>query len=522
MPEGEETAPPGVRVMAVVRWLFVATMAGAASLSVLYYLNVFKPSGANAAGAVYYCPMHPAVVQDSPGECPICGMNLVLRDKAGAEREDSPRRHGVTKEADEAKRAGADGGLPPGHEGHRHNPSDPYFCPMEPEETALNATDRCPVCNMKLKARVVDGGVAVTDTSASMTTTTKGEKPTPGLQPVDISADRVQLMGIRTARAVRETHTPSLKAVATIVASERGVSRVHTRVSGWIERVDALETGRHVARGQVLAAIYSPEVYAAAVDHLNAVKWGKEEEKEKKGFTTETLRHGDGNTGKNLAGATRKRLALLGVGADEVAAIEKSGEAARQIKVRAPAGGTITRKGAVLGLYVQPGTELFEIVDLSTVWAIAEVLETDAAKIRRGQPAQIRFAAYPGEVFAGKVDFIYPALAAEARALRVRVVLANKTGKLRPGLYGDIALDLPPETGVFVPIEAVVDSGDTQVVFLSRAGGRFEPRRITQGRRIGDRVLVKTGLADGDVVVTTGNFLLDSESRLRTALEGMK
>jgi Cu(I)/Ag(I) efflux system membrane fusion protein len=173
---------------------------------------------------------------------------------------------------------------------------------------------------------------------------------------------------------------------------------------------------------------------------------------------------------------------------------------------------------------VQPGVALFEVADLSTVWVAADIFESDVSRIHVGQPAKFESASFPDELFKGKIEFIYPNLDPATRTLRVRLGLRNRPGagglKLRPGMFGSIVFELPSTEGLAVPREAVVDTGDTQYVFVAKAEGRYEPRRVKVGGRNGDDVVITAGLAQDEVVVTTANFLVDSESRLRAAVQG--
>jgi Cu(I)/Ag(I) efflux system membrane fusion protein len=186
--------------------------------------------------------------------------------------------------------------------------------------------------------------------------------------------------------------------------------------------------------------------------------------------------------------------------------------------------GYVTARNVVPGAAIAPGAPLFEVADLSKVWLLADVFEQDAARLRIGQKASLELASYPGERFAGRVQFIHPTLNASTRTLRVRIEFANKTGpggvKLRPGMYGNVALELPSAFGLVIPVEALVDTGQHQYVFVASAGGHFQPRLVRAGARAGDKVQIAEGLAEGETVVTTGNFLLDSESRLRAVIEG--
>jgi len=194
------------------------------------------------------------------------------------------------------------------------------------------------------------------------------------------------------------------------------------------------------------------------------------------------------------------------------------------VPIRSPSDGYVTARNVVPGAAIAAGAPLFEVADLSKVWFLADVFEQDAARLRLGQKAVLELAAYPGERFAGRVQFIAPTLNAATRSLRVRLEFANKTGaggvKLRPGMYGNVALELPSASGLVIPAEALVDTGAHRYVFVAKAGGHFEPRLVQVGARAGEQVQIASGVAEGETVVTTGNFLLDSESRLRAAVDG--
>jgi Cu(I)/Ag(I) efflux system membrane fusion protein len=312
----------------------------------------------------------------------------------------------------------------------------------------------------------------------------------------------VQLIGMRTAKVERRTLTAERRTVGAVTANERGLAQVSTRYSGWIEELVVEETGKRVRKGELLARIFSPEVHAAQQEYLHA-RAGDQ-------GASGTATHG-------LAAAARRRLELLGVSAADLAELDRTGEAIRALPVRSPVSGHVTRKTAIQGGYVQPGTELYEIADLSTVWVLAEVFEHDVARVHVGQPARLAMSSYPGETFVGKITFLYPTVDPATRTLRARIELANRDLRLRPGMYGEVHLALTPSEGLVVPYEALIDVGTVQYVFVSRPGGRFEPRKVTVGARTSDSIQIVDGLAEGETVVTTGNFLLDSESRLEAS-----
>jgi Cu(I)/Ag(I) efflux system membrane fusion protein len=222
----------------------------------------------------------------------------------------------------------------------------------------------------------------------------------------------------------------------------------------------------------------------------------------------------------NLAEDARRRLELLGLAEQEIAELAKTGQAMRDVPIRAPVSGTVIRRDAVEGSYVQPGASLFTVADLSTVWVIADVHEYELRRVRVGQPARLELTAYPGQTFTGKVQFLYPALDPQTRTMRVRLEFPNRKQALRPGMYGTVYLTLPSTAGLAVPVEAVVDTGETQYLFVARDGGRFEPRKVKLGARGDGEVEILDGVQEGETVVTTANFLIDSESRLRAAIEG--
>jgi membrane fusion protein, copper/silver efflux system len=454
--EGEEAPPPGVRIMAIVRWSLVAAMASAALASFVY---VFADPGAaqvNPSSPVYYCPMHPSVVQDHPGQCPICSMSLV--------RKEPP------KDAPAPKRAGlADAGT--------------------------DATSVRPAAREK-------HGSAEAHAHALP----------PEVVPLDLSEQRVQLIGMRTARVVRAPVAPQLRTVGYVAPTESGLASVQTRFSGWIQELHVRETGQPVKRGQLLARAYSPELLAAQQELLNAKRWVGEPS----GATQPA------GAPSSLLASAQSRLALLGMDPKEIAEVERSGELHRLIEIRSPASGYISQKNVLEGLYVQPGTQLFEIADLSKVWVIAEIFEHDAGRVRVGQRATLELTAYPGESFPGRLQFLYPALDVNTRTLRARIEFKNPGLRLRPGMYGDLVLEAPAASGLMIPREAVVDTGTHQYVFVARGGGHFEPRAVRVGARSEAGVQVLDGLAEGETVVTTGNFLIDSESRLRSTIEGKR
>lgn len=457
----ESKVPRGVRTMAVVRWVFVALAALVAVISIADYVVARRATtGAQtrAAATLYYCPMHPEIVQDHPGECPICGMTLV------------PRPHGpVTR--------------------------SPTMAPAP--------------------ARAGDAGVAAAGGGA-----TDASRAAPAeLAPIDIPLERVQKIGVKTAAVVRKTVVNDLRTVGVIQVNERGLAQVSPRFSGWVEQLFVSETGQRVRRGQPLATIYSPEVLQAQQELLTVLGWTGASSKD----TAGAAEHGHVASAESLASDARRRLELLGVSPEEIDAIARTRKPQRALPIRSPVDGHVVGKNIVAGMTVSPGVALFEVADLSTVWVVAEVYESDVHRIRIGQVARFQAASYPGEIFRGKVQFVYPTLDSSSRTLRVRLEFRNRPGpaglKLRPGMYGDVLLDLPASSGLMVPAEAVVDTGQVQYVYVVTGEGHYEPRVVKGTARGDDLFEVLEGVREGEKVVTTAGFLIDSESRLRAAIQ---
>ena len=304
-------------------------------------------------------------------------------------------------------------------------------------------------------------------------------------------------LDIRLETVGRETLLQTVRAVATIVPDESRIAHVHTRVSGWIEHLDVSTTGEVVRAGQPLMHIFSQELLSSQIEYLSARRTAAAS-----AIATAVIASG------------RTRLGVLGMTDADVDTIERTGEPKRRITVVAPHGGVVVNRGVTVGTSVDPSTTLLTIADLSRVWVMAEVPETSIPFVRVGTPAALDFPASGRPRFSAKVDFVYPTLTERTRTLRVRLSAANPGGALRPGLYGTAAFESAGANVITVPRDAIVDTGLQQHVFVA-AGGRFEPRPITLGAQLADRVEVRSGLREGEQVVASGVFLLDSESRLR-------
>ncbi|HEY7818184.1 MAG TPA: efflux RND transporter periplasmic adaptor subunit [Vicinamibacteria bacterium] len=317
--------------------------------------------------------------------------------------------------------------------------------------------------------------------------------------PVELDPSRREAMGVRTEPAVRETVSRPIRAVATVVADESRVSHVHTRVAGWIEELYVSTTGQRVRAGDPLAGIFSQELFSSQTEYLSA------------------LRASSSGPRSALAEAARTRLKVFGMTEVEILELEERGEPMRLTTVVAPRSGVVFHRGISVGTAVDPSTEIVSIADLSKVWLLAEIPEADIPEVRQGERARLEFPSSGRAPFEARVEFVYPTLSERTRTLRVRFVVDNSDGGLRPGLYGTAEFQVGPRRVLTVPRDAVVDTGLAQHVFVAAARGGFEPRTIELGVRLGDRVEVREGLVEGEEVVSSGVFLIDSESRLRAS-----
>jgi Cu(I)/Ag(I) efflux system membrane fusion protein len=261
-------------------------------------------------------------------------------------------------------------------------------------------------------------------------------------------------------------------------------------------------TGDAVKKGQVLAEFYSPDLVKTQLEHFIS-------------------RRVDRRGSDAMAEGPLYRLRNFGIAEQDIAQILKSNRSTRTLPLRAPMDGVVLEKKAVEGMRAAPGELLFRIVDLSTVWMIAEVFEQDVADIALGQTAEVTLLAYPGRRFPGTVTFVYPMMTAATRTARVRIELPNPGGALMPDMYGAVSIASGETRVLAVPDSAVIDSGMRKIVLVEKGEGRFEPREIKTGRRGDGHVAVLEGVGEGEKVVVAANFLIDAESNLKSALRGL-
>jgi len=334
----------------------------------------------------------------------------------------------------------------------------------------------------------------------------------PGTGLLNISPDQQRLIGVQYGQAELTTSSNSFRAEGKVATDETRLVRIHPKIEGWIEQVFVDFTGALVEKDQKLLTIYSPEMLAAEQDYLLALQ-------ARKILRTSPLPEAAENS-DSLLRASRTRLELWDLSSAQVDEIETSGKTIRAVTLYAPAGGFVTARNAFPSQKVSPDTQLYEISDLSRVWVIADVFESDAGNIRMGQTATISTPYQNGRKLTARVSYIQPQVDPTTRTLKVRLETPNPGFQLKPDMFVDVEFQIATQRKLTVPSEAVLDAGLRKTVFVDHGGGHLEPREVETGERTGDRIEILKGLQPGERIVTSGNFLIDSESQLKQALQG--
>ncbi|MBN2264594.1 MAG: efflux RND transporter periplasmic adaptor subunit, partial [Candidatus Aminicenantes bacterium] len=325
-----------------------------------------------------------------------------------------------------------------------------------------------------------------------------------------------QNMNLRTAPVERRDLSRTIRAHGQITYAQDRESTLNTKVHGWIERLHVETIGQQVNKGDPVLEIYSPELVTTQEEYLLALR-------NRDQLASSPIPSVRENADRTLE-AAKRRLELWDVPSDEISRLTESKEVRRTLLLRSKSSGIVTHKTVVEGDEVRPGMDLFHIADLGEVWVEAAVFESDLAHVREGMPAEIRLDQIPGEALEGRVDFVYPYLDRKSRSNNVRIIVKNADGKLKPAMYATVSIQSPGGQDVLaVPAEAIIDSGIQKLVFVSQGEGLFEPRRVRTGLESSDgSIEVVSGLFDGEQVVVSGQFLLDSESRTREAIAKMR
>ncbi len=336
------------------------------------------------------------------------------------------------------------------------------------------------------------------------------EADTPGQ--VVISPQKVQKLGVRVEAAQKHALDKTVRAAGRIEPDERRLYTIAPKFEGYVERLLVNTTGQSVAKGQPLFEAYSPELVSAQREYAIAVQ----------GVASLKDAGSQAQAGmQQLAQSSLLRLKNWDISDDQIKALSSSGATQRTLTFRSPASGIVMEKKALPGMRFMPGEMLYQVADLSRVWVIADVFEQDLAAVKNGSRAQVSINAYPDKTFAGVVTYVYPTLKAETRTVPVRVELANPGLLIKPGMFAQVELQVAARAqGVTVPLSALIDSGTRQLVLVQVKEGRFEPRDVKTGARSDSHIEVLSGVAEGELVVVSANFLIDAESNLKAAVGG--
>jgi Cu(I)/Ag(I) efflux system membrane fusion protein len=365
---------------------------------------------------------------------------------------------------------------------------DPMYSQGPPHVYKSNHPGRAPDCGMKL-VPVYAGDVAPANTVSNVS----------GYSSVSLSQPRQQLIGVKLATAEMRNLSRTTRVAGRIAVDERRIVQVHSKIEGIVETLSVNFVGQPVRRGDPLLSIYSADLLATQNELLLAQR-------------------NKSDLGRTLAAAARTRLRLWDMSDADIDRVVRTGKAQRDVTLRSPVNGVVLAKNVVLGAHVMPADTQFEIGDLSHVWVLADVYESDLASLRVGTVAQV---VVGGRTLAARVTFIGPMIAAQTRTANVRLDLDNSDALLKPDMYADVILQQPIGNVIAVPDSAVMNTGTRSVVFVASVNGAFEPREVRTGAKVGGYYEIRAGITAGERVVVDANFLVDSESRLKSAIAKM-
>ena len=372
-----------------------------------------------------------------------------------------------------------------------------WYDPMHPAYTS-DQPGIAPDCGMNLVPKYADEVEAMQD------------RP-PGT--VMLSAEKQQLIGVRTTEVRRAPLQRTIRTVGRVEADETKIAHIHVKVPGWVEKVYVDFVGKLVRKGQPLFTFYSPDLVSTQQEYLIARRGQKQ--------LGESSYQDVARSADSLLRAARDRLRLWDISDEQIQQLEETGQVTRTMTIYSPINGFVTHRNLYEQAYVKPDTELYMLADLSTIWVYADIYEYEVPYVRVGQRATMQLSYFPGKSYAGRVSYIYPTLDSKTRTVRVRLDFRNPGFALKPGMFADVELKINYGTQTLIPSEAVLDSGLRQIVFIAKPGGFFEPREVQLGARLENQYIVLSGVEPGETIVTSGNFLIDSESRLSTAAGGI-
>jgi len=446
------------------------------ALALAFTFTGCNKSDSAKAGQKFHCPMHPTVVQDKKGSCPICGMDLVpIKGDEPSVKAAAP--------AEDDKIAQVKVGQ--------------FYCPMAAEHVQ-EEPGKCPRCGMKLVEKKPQA--------------TASAAPVPGLTTVAITTETRQRMGLKLGTVEKRALTGAVRTSARIVANETRQHRVTTKIEGWVDKLFVATTGQAIKKGDPLLTVYSPELVSAQAEYLIALAGVKT-----LGGSNAVVQQGS----DSLLAASRRRFELWDISDEQIDRLEKSGKAEKYLTLYAPASGWVTERMVLAGQKIIPGEPLMVISDLTEIWADADIYQSDLPQVKVGMPVQVTLPYWPGQVFTGQVSFITPTLNPMTRTLNARLEIHNPDLLLKPEMYATATLQLEHGEKLAVPMTAVLFTGTRNVAFRDVGDGHLAPAELKLGARSGDYYEVLEGLSEGDKVVVSANFLVDSESSMKAALESL-
>lgn len=351
----------------------------------------------------------------------------------------------------------------------------------------------------------------IAPTNSDMADTNPGQASSEmPLSPVQLTPQRMQSIGVKLGTAQIKTVNTELRTTGNVEVDERRLATVQARFPGWIRKVFVDATYDYVRKGQPLFTIYSPDLVTTEQEYLLA----KKNQQRLQNSSVSGVSLG----ADSLVSAARERLQQWEIPESEIAKLESTGKVITDLTINSSVSGYITERNALPNMYVQPESKLYTVADLSTVWVYAQVFQTDVGRIKRGDAVTVTVDSYPGRTFRGRVDFILPQVDMNTRTVRVRLVFSNPGLLLKPGMFVGVVLKAPVGKGVTIPASSIFHSGTRNLVFVNKGEGNFEPREVELGSRVGDDVMVLQGLKAGESLVTSANFLIDSEAQLQAAV----
>ncbi len=368
-----------------------------------------------------------------------------------------------------------------------------------------------PDCGMKLEPVYAHGGGGTM--ASAREPANAGDLSAMPVGTVQITPEKQQLIGVKYGQVERSGGSRTIRAVGKVAFDETRIQHIHTKVEGWIDQVFVDYTGQLVSKGQALMTVYSPDMLASQLELLLAAK------------ATDTMKNNPlpaaFDQSESLLRASRRRLELWDLSEAQINQVLKTGQPIKNVTLYSPITGYVTDRKAFPQLKVMPDTDLYTIVDLSRVWIMADVFEYEAPNIYMGETASVALQALPGRTFNARINYIQPQVDPMTRTLKVRLDMDNPGLMLKPDMYADVEFRVNIPSRLTAPADAVLDAGERKTVFVDRGNGYFEPKQVKTGERNGDRIQILSGLNGDERVVTSGNFLIDSESQMKAAASGM-